>query len=132
MKSYLPTPSPLPSALFNQKELKEKDPNAMETDEAGEKSALIEVSSASRASPTIIHGPLDKVHSILSGEMSIKLHLEFLYRNNNTDLLILKNTKVPNFCSNFRILSTLVIQRTIPQLHSLTLSKMLAPHPMNF
>lgn len=35
-----------------------------------------------------------KIRSILSGEESIKLHLEFLYRNNHTDLLILKNTKV--------------------------------------
>ncbi|CAB4395122.1 uncharacterized protein OCT59_026377 [Rhizophagus irregularis] len=34
-----------------------------------------------------------KIQRILSGEESIKLHLEFLYRNNHTDLLILKNTK---------------------------------------
>ncbi|CAG8526274.1 17299_t:CDS:10 [Acaulospora morrowiae] len=34
-----------------------------------------------------------RIRSILSGEESIKLHLEFLYRNNHTDLLILKNTK---------------------------------------
>jgi len=34
-----------------------------------------------------------KIRRILSGEESIKLHLEFLYRNNHTDLLILKNTK---------------------------------------
>ncbi|CAG8688334.1 13834_t:CDS:10, partial [Gigaspora margarita] len=33
------------------------------------------------------------IRNILSGEESIKLHLEFLYRNNHTDLLILKNTK---------------------------------------
>lgn len=31
---------------------------------------------------------------ILSGEMAIELHLQFLIRNNNTDLMILKNTKV--------------------------------------
>ncbi|OAD01801.1 hypothetical protein MUCCIDRAFT_187029 [Mucor lusitanicus CBS 277.49] len=35
----------------------------------------------------------EKIKSILSGEESIRLHLEFLYRNNHTDLLILKNTK---------------------------------------
>ncbi|CAG8448243.1 2744_t:CDS:10 [Cetraspora pellucida] len=34
-----------------------------------------------------------RIRNILSGEESIKLHLEFLYRNNHTDLLILKNTK---------------------------------------
>lgn len=33
---------------------------------------------------------------ILSGEMAIELHLQFLIRNNNTDLMILKNTKVKN------------------------------------
>lgn len=33
---------------------------------------------------------------ILSGEMAIELHLQFLIRNNNTDLMILKNTKVRN------------------------------------
>jgi 26S proteasome regulatory subunit N2 len=35
-----------------------------------------------------------KIKTILSGVESIKLHLEFLYRKNHTDLLILKNTKV--------------------------------------
>lgn len=33
---------------------------------------------------------------ILSGEMAIELHLQFLIRNNNTDLMILKSTKVGN------------------------------------
>ncbi|KAI9310565.1 armadillo-type protein [Dichotomocladium elegans] len=37
--------------------------------------------------------PFQKIRSILSGEETIRLHLEFLYRNNHTDLLILKNTK---------------------------------------
>ena len=35
-----------------------------------------------------------KIRTVLSGELSIKLKLEFLLRNNHTDLLILKNTKV--------------------------------------
>ncbi|GAA5821812.1 hypothetical protein JCM3770_002901 [Rhodotorula araucariae] len=34
----------------------------------------------------------ERVIAILSGEESIKLYLEFLYRNNKSDLLILKNT----------------------------------------
>ncbi|MEQ2290355.1 26S proteasome non-ATPase regulatory subunit 1 [Ameca splendens] len=34
-----------------------------------------------------------KMIKILSGEMTIELHLQFLIRNNNTDLMILKNTK---------------------------------------
>ncbi|ORX50506.1 26S proteasome regulatory complex, non-ATPase subcomplex, Rpn2/Psmd1 subunit [Hesseltinella vesiculosa] len=37
--------------------------------------------------------PFKKIKAILSGEESIRLYLEFLYRNNHTDLLILKNTK---------------------------------------
>ena len=36
---------------------------------------------------------IKKIRNILSGELSIKLYLEFLYRNNKADLLILKNTK---------------------------------------
>ncbi|GAB5594033.1 proteasome regulatory particle base subunit [Umbelopsis nana] len=35
----------------------------------------------------------EKIKTILSGVESIKLYLEFLYRKNHTDLLILKNTK---------------------------------------
>ena len=35
-----------------------------------------------------------KMIKILSGEMAIEFHLQFLIRNNNTDLMILKNTKV--------------------------------------
>uniref|UniRef100_A0A8C6Q8Q5 26S proteasome non-ATPase regulatory subunit 1 n=1 Tax=Nothobranchius furzeri TaxID=105023 RepID=A0A8C6Q8Q5_NOTFU len=34
-----------------------------------------------------------KMVKILSGEMAIEMHLQFLIRNNNTDLMILKNTK---------------------------------------
>ncbi|KWU45030.1 26S proteasome regulatory complex, non-ATPase subcomplex, Rpn2/Psmd1 subunit, partial [Rhodotorula sp. JG-1b] len=34
----------------------------------------------------------ERLAAILSGEESIKLYLEFLYRNNKSDLLILKNT----------------------------------------
>ncbi|KIL70943.1 hypothetical protein M378DRAFT_183492 [Amanita muscaria Koide BX008] len=35
----------------------------------------------------------DKLRSILTGQESIKLYLEFLKRNNHADLLVLKNTK---------------------------------------
>lgn len=40
---------------------------------------------------------ISKMIKILSGEMAIELHLQFLIRNNNTDLMILKNTKVRGF-----------------------------------
>ncbi|OAD53326.1 26S proteasome non-ATPase regulatory subunit 1 [Eufriesea mexicana] len=36
---------------------------------------------------------VDALSSILSGEISIDLHLQFLIRSNHTDMLILKNTK---------------------------------------
>lgn len=38
-------------------------------------------------------GQLDKLATILSGEVTIGLHLQFLIRSNHTDLLILKQTK---------------------------------------
>ncbi|KAF5287749.1 hypothetical protein FQA39_LY15769 [Lamprigera yunnana] len=38
-------------------------------------------------------GRIEKLHSILSGEISIELHLQFLIRSNHADLLILKQTK---------------------------------------
>ena len=36
---------------------------------------------------------LANLHAILSGKLTIKLHLEYLYRANRTDPLILKATK---------------------------------------
>ncbi|XP_047109390.1 26S proteasome non-ATPase regulatory subunit 1 isoform X1 [Schistocerca piceifrons] len=36
---------------------------------------------------------IEKLSSILSGEVSIDLHLQFLIRSNHSDMLILKNTK---------------------------------------
>ncbi|KAI8924392.1 armadillo-type protein [Entophlyctis helioformis] len=60
------------------------DPNAMDTDE---QTPLIKPESSPSG------GVLSKVRTILSGDLSIKLNLEFLFRNNHADLLILKNTK---------------------------------------
>ena len=41
-----------------------------------------------------LQGRVGKLASILSGEKPIYLHLQFLIRNDKTDPLILKNTKV--------------------------------------
>ncbi|XP_052784854.1 26S proteasome non-ATPase regulatory subunit 1-like isoform X2 [Mya arenaria] len=41
----------------------------------------------------LLQDRLTKLLTILSGDMTIDLHLQFLIRNNKTDLLILKNTK---------------------------------------
>ncbi|KAJ3068676.1 proteasome regulatory particle base subunit [Podochytrium sp. JEL0797] len=67
------------------------DPNAMDTDE---QTPLI-----AAASPLIVTTggpltPMDHIHKILQGTESIKLHLDFLYRTNHTDLLILKQTRI--------------------------------------
>lgn len=40
-----------------------------------------------------VHDALEKLDSILSGQMTIQLHLQFLIRNNHADLVILKLTK---------------------------------------
>jgi len=40
-----------------------------------------------------LQGRVVNLNGILSGDTTIKLHLEFLIRNNHADLLILKNTK---------------------------------------
>ncbi|KAJ3041540.1 proteasome regulatory particle base subunit [Rhizophlyctis rosea] len=61
------------------------DKDAMETDE--EKKPLLQEAADPNSEV------FDKIRTILSGELSIKLNLEFLLRNNHTDLLILKNTK---------------------------------------
>ncbi|KAI9285712.1 armadillo-type protein [Umbelopsis sp. AD052] len=57
---------------------KKTDANEMDTDDAP-------------ADPN--NDSFSKIKTILSGEETIKLYLEFLYRKNHTDLLILKNTK---------------------------------------
>lgn len=41
----------------------------------------------------------DKLRTILTGKESVKFYREFLKRNNQTDLLILKNTKVRLRCT---------------------------------
>lgn len=65
---------------------------AMETDEKSGSSPAAKPTESS----TTTTEPKDqttKMIKILSGEMAIELHLQFLIRNNNTDLMILKNTK---------------------------------------
>lgn len=46
----------------------------------------------------------ERLAAILSGEESIKLYLEFLYRNNKADLLILKDTLVRMSCYSHLLL----------------------------
>uniref|UniRef100_A0A9L0RNR5 26S proteasome non-ATPase regulatory subunit 1 n=1 Tax=Equus caballus TaxID=9796 RepID=A0A9L0RNR5_HORSE len=67
----------------------EKDSDSMETEE---KTGGVVVGKTPEVSPEPKDQTL-KMIKILSGEMAIELHLQFLIRNNNTDLMILKNTK---------------------------------------
>ncbi|KAH6581642.1 hypothetical protein BASA61_003489 [Batrachochytrium salamandrivorans] len=60
------------------------DRNDMETDE---QTPLLKAEE-NTADPQLL-----KIRHILAGDLTIKLNLEFLYRNNRADLLILKNTK---------------------------------------
>ncbi|TRY84096.1 hypothetical protein DNTS_032945, partial [Danionella cerebrum] len=67
----------------------ERDSDAMDTEEKPG-------SSPAGKAADVKDEPKDqnsKMIKILSGEMAIELHLQFLIRNNNTDLMILKNTK---------------------------------------
>uniref|UniRef100_A0A8C6X940 Proteasome 26S subunit, non-ATPase 1 n=1 Tax=Naja naja TaxID=35670 RepID=A0A8C6X940_NAJNA len=65
----------------------EKEGEMMETEE--KKGSPV----ASVKSSPGMKDQIPKMIKILSGEMAIELHLQFLIRNNNTDLMILKNTK---------------------------------------
>lgn len=63
---------------------------------AGESSDAMDISSDNEK-PVLVEHPyeigLNKIKKILSGDLTIQLMLEFLYKNNKTDLLVLKNMK---------------------------------------
>ncbi|KAL3847589.1 hypothetical protein ACJMK2_018492 [Sinanodonta woodiana] len=69
--------------------------SSMDTDESTASSS--ETGKESRRELTeeekVLQDKLTKLVTILGGETTIDLHLQFLIRNNKTDLLILKNTK---------------------------------------
>uniref|UniRef100_A0A8C8H532 26S proteasome non-ATPase regulatory subunit 1 n=1 Tax=Oncorhynchus tshawytscha TaxID=74940 RepID=A0A8C8H532_ONCTS len=66
----------------------DKDSDAMETDDKASSSPAGKAADNDEPKDQIA-----KMTKILSGKMAIELHLQFLIRNNNTDLMILKNTK---------------------------------------
>jgi len=62
-----------------------EEESAMDTnDEAADQSSEISKELSDR---------VEKLRSILSGETMVRLHLEFMFRNNNTDMLLLKQVK---------------------------------------
>ncbi|XP_064639152.1 26S proteasome non-ATPase regulatory subunit 1-like [Lineus longissimus] len=91
-------PIPIPDSVQKEekKDAEPKTESAMETDAepaepektAAEKK-LEDLSESDRA----VQDRITKLHTILGGETTIGLHLQFTIRNNKSDLLILKNTK---------------------------------------
>ena len=77
------TPSPLPADVSS-------------TPEESAENAESEAPKAEE--PKVDNSPLGKLCQILMGDTTTKLHLQFLIRNNKTDLLILKHCKVENAC----------------------------------
>lgn len=76
------------------KEIKEKDAAGLgggdtEKDKSATKQDLDSLTQVERE----YQARVEKQYSILSGEISIELHLQFLIRSNRADLLILKQTK---------------------------------------
>ena len=57
--------------------------------------------------------PLAKLHLILSGKISVSLGLEFLFRNNNTDVQIMRNTKAAFDSRNSALHSSISIANAI-------------------
>lgn len=109
IKVTAPIPSliaPIPNNKGNEK----KEPEKMETDEVTVKTEPDEESNKSSTAATVAPPPvvtkdslkepeltrqnrLEKLAVILSGETTIELELQFLIRNNHTDMLILKQSK---------------------------------------
>ncbi|XP_046557496.1 LOW QUALITY PROTEIN: 26S proteasome non-ATPase regulatory subunit 1-like [Haliotis rubra] len=77
------------------KETKEepKEGDSMETEEAAKPAPPVPDISSLSESDKLLQDKLTKIHTILGGETTIYLHLQFLIKNNKSDLLILKNTK---------------------------------------
>jgi len=66
--------------------------DAMETEEAEEAAAPAPAPAAAAEDP-VITARRDKLCSILSGDLPVELHLEFLFSRNKCDMQILKNIK---------------------------------------
>lgn len=85
---------PLPDMKDKKKEEKSEGDTqtAMETGEDATESAPVETKPMSEEDKKV-QDRMQKLQTILGGETIINLHLQFLIRNNKTDMLILKNTK---------------------------------------
>ena len=94
--------APIPSAVMKQEEVKkeatESTEEKMDTDDAPKEETSTEIVEKKiddlSAEEKVQQNTIEKLTTILSGEKSIYCHLQFLIRNDKTDMLILKQTKV--------------------------------------
>eukprot|EP00127_Corallochytrium_limacisporum_P003055 Clim_evm11s145 gene=Clim_evmTU11s145 len=96
VQSLLPERKKLPKEKKPKAEKKptpaESEKKEGENKEGEEEQKVVEYTTGS-ATDDEFQVRVNKLHAILTGEVMISLQLEFLYRANNTDMLILKNTK---------------------------------------
>ena len=86
---------PFPPSIFsNQSDLLMAYQLAFDLENNATQIYLTKVAAALPTGSETLQAKYDKVKSILSGKETIKLQLEFLCKNNHTDMLILKNSKV--------------------------------------
>merc|ERR1712088_86347 len=96
--------APIPSAVMKEVEAKKDQESSseekMETDETSSDATKTEAAASDdkkiddlSAEEKVQQNTIEKLTTILSGEKSIYYHLQFLIRNDKTDMLILKQTK---------------------------------------
>lgn len=88
--------SPLLTSVDKKEPKKEEDVEMEEEESKAEKeeaSPAADAKSVLSEEDKCLQERIEKLATILGGEVAIDLHLQFLIRNNHTDLLILKQTK---------------------------------------
>jgi len=90
VRTLLPDPSASPSTTSGNSE---SEGDQMQVDEPSNSTSSSSPTPTQTTHPVAEENEISKIKRILSGEVTIGLHLEFLTRNNHTDLTILKNIK---------------------------------------
>ncbi|BFY99327.1 hypothetical protein BsWGS_02367 [Bradybaena similaris] len=104
LRGAAPAPIPAPTILNTKRsasdlQKKEESSLPMETDDLAAPVAVVEPEPSVKIPSSLsevesqLQLRLERLHTILGGETSIFLRLQFLIKNNKTDMLILKNTK---------------------------------------